>query len=786
MRKPMRYLALAFAAILLVSCSRDPNYLKAKYLQSGKKYYDAGRYKEASIMFRKSIESDRKYGLAYYELALTELKLNQLANSIPALRRAHELLKPGTTEANDTDLKLAEIMVMAAQTQSNNDQIIKDIQQIVTGLLARNPNSWEGHKLTGDLDMLATAKEYRAGHGPDAKKELEQGIVEYRSAINQKPGDPTITLALGRALVIDGELVEAQSLFKSMIAKDKTNLNGYFELYRLDLGQRNLSDAEAVLKNAIQNNPKNTQLRMALVQFYFATKNQNDLLSALNTMKGDLKQFPDAYLQAGDFYMRVGSVDDAIKQYEEGIHKDSARTTTYLKHEIEAYIRAGKVPTANEKNEAVLKIDPKDPDARGLKATFLLDRGEVNQAMGELQSVVTARPNNFVARFNLGRAHFARGEYEQARQEFDTAIQLRPDYIPARLAQTQVALVRGDTEAALHDSEELLKVAPNSVQGRVMKAASLQRLGRYDEARQLLEEVLAKQPNQTETLLELGVLDLAQKKNKEAIDLFQRASTANPNNLRGLLGESRAYMLDGQSDKAIQLIQSEAQKHPERLDLIRELGNTEAGVGQFESAIQTYQGLLAKTSDPRAQADLLVRIAQTSLKKGDLQQSINAMEKAHQDQPNNAPVMVNLAMLYEMQKKPDIAKKYYEQSIKADPNNALALNNLAYLITESNGDLDQALTYATRAKQVLPKFPEINDTLGWIYLKKNLTDNALDTFRDLVIQSPQSPVYHYHYAMALLQKGDRDTARKECASALAAKPSKQQENDIHLLMAKLG
>ena len=135
MRKPMRYLALAFAAILLVSCSRDPNYLKAKYLQSGKKYYDAGRYKEASIMFRKSIESDRKYGLAYYELALTELKLNQLANSIPALRRAHELLKPGTTEANDTDLKLAEIMVMAAQTQSNNDQIIKDIQQIVTGLL---------------------------------------------------------------------------------------------------------------------------------------------------------------------------------------------------------------------------------------------------------------------------------------------------------------------------------------------------------------------------------------------------------------------------------------------------------------------------------------------------------------------------------------------------------------------------------------------------------------------------------------------------------------------------
>ena len=402
------------------------------------------------------------------------------------------------------------------------------------------------------------------------------------------------------------------------------------------------------------------------------------------------------------------------------------------------------------------------------------------------QAVVTARPNNFVARFNLGRAHFARGEYEQARQEFDTAIQLRPDYLPARLAQTQVALIRGDNDAALRDADEILKISPGSVQGRVMKAASLQRLGRFDEARALLEEVLAKQPNQVETLLELGVLDLAQKKNKEALDIFHRASVANPNNLRGLLGESRALLLDGQPDKAVQLVADESQKHPERLDLLRELGNTQAGVGQFAASIRTFQSLLAKTTDPRQQADLLVRISQASVKKGDLQESINAMEKAQQLQPNNAPIMVGVAMLYEMQKKPDIAKKYYEMSIKVDPNNALALNNLAYLIAESNGDLDQALTYATRAKQVLPKFPEINDTLGWIYLKKNLTDNAIDTFKDLVVQAPQSPIYHYHYAMALMQKGDRDSAKKECQSALADKPSKEQLGDIQLLMAKLG
>jgi len=143
-------------------------------------------------------------------------------------------------------------------------------------------------------------------------------------------------------------------------------------------------------------------------------------------------------------------------------------------------------------------------------------------------------------------------------------------------------------------------------------------------------------------------------------------------------------------------------------------------------------------------------------------------------------------MMYEMVNRNDIARKDYETSIKLDPNNPIALNNLAYLITESNGDLDTALTYAERAKQRLPNHPEINDTLGWIYLKKNLSDNAIDTFRTLVSNSPQVPIYHYHYAMALMQKGDRENAKKECQTALADKPNKALENQIHQLMTKLG
>jgi tetratricopeptide (TPR) repeat protein len=783
----MRYLALALVAASLISCSRDPNYLKQKYLQSGIKYFDRGNYKAASIMFRRSIEADRKFGTAYYHLALTDLKEGEVPNAVQAFRRAHQELKEGTDDANDTDLKLSEILVLAAQSGENNEAILKEVQQTVDGLLKRNPASWQGHKLSGDLAMLATAKLYRAAQVADAKKELGTAISEYRQALTAKPGDAIITLALGRTLVVDGEVDEAQTLFKSIVDKDKKNLNGYYEMYQVYISQKKIPEAEAILKDAIRNNPKDTQVRLTLARFYYATGKRTELVALLNQMKGDLKQFPNAYFQSGSFYLRVNSLDEAIKQYEEGIQKDPSRRNSYLKYEIDAYVRSGKSNLAYEKNELILKNDPKDPEARGLKATFMLDRGDINTAMSELQSVVTAKPNNFVSRFNLGRAHFARREYEQARQEFDEAIKLRPDYLPARLAQIQVSLIRGDTDAALHQADETIKIAPNSVEARVMKAAALQRLQRYDEARALLTVVLEKAPKQVDTLLELGVLDLNQKKIKDAEEMFRRAYEANPNNLRGLLGESRAYLLDGQLDKSVQLVESEAQKKPANLDLQREVGNAQVAAGQFDRAIAAYQDLLAKVSDPRLQSDLWNRIGETYLRKGDIQQSINSLEKARQGQPNNTALTTNLGQLYEQENKNDVARKYYEMSIKVDPNNALALNNLAYMMSQTTGsDLDQALTYATRAKQRMPEHTEINDTLGVIYIKKNLTDNAIDTFRTLVVKAPRNPTYHYHYALALLQKGDRENARKECQTALADKPRKQEEDQIRQLMAKVG
>ena len=66
--------AAAAALLTLVSCSRDPNVVKRRYLESGNRYFDRGKYKEAAIMYADALQKDHLWGPAHYKLGLTWIK----------------------------------------------------------------------------------------------------------------------------------------------------------------------------------------------------------------------------------------------------------------------------------------------------------------------------------------------------------------------------------------------------------------------------------------------------------------------------------------------------------------------------------------------------------------------------------------------------------------------------------------------------------------------------------------------------------------------------------------
>jgi tetratricopeptide (TPR) repeat protein len=240
-------------------------------------------------------------------------------------------------------------------------------------------------------------------------------------------------------------------------------------------------------------------------------------------------------------------------------------------------------------------------------------------------------------------------------------------------------------------------------------------------------------------------------------------------------------------DQAMQLLQTESAKAPNRMDLVLALGNTAVRAGQFDLAISYFQKVAASLpKGSKAQGDIFLRIGETYRRKGDLANSIVALQKAREILPENGVVLSTLGLVLDTSGRWSEARQVYEVVIKIDPNNGVALNNLAFLLTEHGGDLNDALTKAQRAKQLLPDLSEVSDTLGWIYLRKNLTDNAIDIFKDLVNKVPAQAVFRYHLGMAYSQKGDKTRALKELQDALKYNPTREDREKIQQLIARLG
>ena len=233
---------------------------------------------------------------------------------------------------------------------------------------------------------------------------------------------------------------------------------------------------------------------------------------------------------------------------------------------------------------------------------------------------------------------------------------------------------------------------------------------------------------------------------------------------------------------AVKEMEASLAAEPDRKDLSVALANLYVRSERYDDAIKIFQGVLQK--DPKA-ADILYRLAETYRRRGDLNQAVETFRKASQAAPNDPGPLLQLGLLMDGTGRREQAKPIYEQILRIQQDHPIALNNLAFIKAEEGTDLDTALSMAQRAFQAQPQSPDIADTLGWVYIRKNLSGETIRVFTDLVKKYPSNPMYRYHYGMALMQRGDRPAAKRELESALKNQPSKSETDKIQELLRQL-
>jgi tetratricopeptide (TPR) repeat protein len=739
--------------VLLISTvgCRDPLSLRRKCVINGNKFYERGKFKEASLMYRRALQFDGRYADAYYRLGLAYLKLSSYPSAAAAFRRAVQL----DPNNDDACVRLGDLYVRAGVREWNNyarNQVLDGLRPLVERLLRKNPKSFDGLRLAGYLARVE-------GDGKAATQ-------KFRLANEVQPWDPETVLALVESLIAGGGAGEIEQLGTGLMERHRDFTPIYAALYVHYIQTSQFGHAEEISLKRIANMPTDGGARIQLALFYYMRDRTGDMLGVLEGMRKDRMNLPDACGLIGEFYMRIGDLSRAIEAYREGARLDPKQKTPYEQRAIEALAAQGRFTEATEAAERLHQADPGSLEAASLRLILRarVRRGEIEKTIAELESFAMKDQANAVIHYYLGRACLDAGgreNLEKARTHFEIAAGLRPDFTHARIALAQVHLQRRADDSAVQIADDVLRVEPGNVEARLIRATALKNLHQTGQARQDLLTALEMHSESNDVRFQLASLDFSEKRYAEAETGFTALTQAG--DPRGPAGVAESKAARGQIRVGISLLEQEcangAAPDESRLALASLLFRT----GQFTEARDLLERLVQKNPNS---SDLYLHLAETRVRLGDAAGALAAFCKARELNPGDSAAAFGFARALEATGQRQQAANAYEEVLKIDPNNARALNNLAYLKADLGVDLDRALTMAQHAVETMPGQPGCLDTLAMVYNKRGLADEAIRIFQGLVKNDPENPSFHLHLAMAFYTARQRNQARAELQLAM--------------------
>jgi len=223
------------------------------------------------------------------------------------------------------------------------------------------------------------------------------------------------------------------------------------------------------------------------------------------------------------------------------------------------------------------------------------------------------------------------------------------------------------------------------------------------------------------------------------------------------------YVSEGQPKKALERGLEQLKKSPKNSRVYNLLGQVSLVLKDPVQAENYFNKAIE--ADPN-QMQAYVSLGTLYASQDNPEKAIEKFEASLKVKPDHAPAYALIGTIYDRLKDYDKAKANYEKALRINPKLAAAANNLAWLYADKGENMDTALTLAQTAREQMPQDPNVADTLGWVYYKRNTYLKAISYLKEAAEKSPNNPIVQYHLGMAYHKNGDKEAAKKNLTTSL--------------------
>jgi len=660
---------------------------------------------------------------------------------------------------------------------------------------------------SGDLNVIYAQAllDYTGGKNAEARESLQKILKVAPEHM------PSILLA-GAVELNLGSNQQAEQHLRKYLETTPNNVYARKLLAQVLLKSGQPAEATAVLAPALKGSSQDAQLLALTGQSYLQSRDFAKASAYLEQASALAPGAASIRTSLGLSKMAEGDVDKAIGELERAATLDPKSTEAGFAL-VQAEMRRGQFDKALVAVQALEKAQPDNPTVHNVKGGVYMGKQDIKSARASFEKAVALNPTFFPAVANLARLDIAEKNLAGARKRFEAVLAKDKKNVDALSALAALELQQGRTAEATTWLEKAQSENPQAIPPAVNLGMHYMRNKQADKALALARKMVAVNPSSPELLDLLGQAQIANKDHVGALDSYSKLAAAVPkspmvqmrlaavntllkNDTAAADNLKRALQLDpkfiqarvaqvelamraGKADEALAIarqIQKDEPKAPLGFQIEGELLQAQQ---KFAPALAAYEKAYA-LSNASTHLIKISEVLKQSGKEGEAQARLVKYQAAN---PKDQMVGILVADSY-------LAKRQYKQAIgaleatiKTNPSNAAALNNLAWAYQQEKDA--RALPTAEQAYKLAGQNPAIMDTLGWILVEKGDTARGIDLLRKAVAAAPEAQDVRYHLAAALAKSGDKTGARKELEKTLASGKPFAAIDDAKSLMRQL-